>query len=158
MSGQQPISIDAKDPEYYAELLNNAEGLKKKLSRLDIRQIPPNEPCPDIPSIQDVDSPLARRLQTLLDVLADISLCHRGNVSATMASLKDDNGTPETRLYIVFNHNDGEATHCPQRLETIFKMLRKVPYVPPAMDGSPKLIPSSLENDFIEICRAIHHN
>jgi len=158
MPGKQSISIDAKDPEYYAELLKNAELLKKP-SRLDNWRIPSNErPCPDIPGIQDVDSPLARRLQTLLDVLADISLCQRGNVSATMASLKDDNGTPETRLYVVFNHNDGEATrHCPQHLETIFKMLRKVPYIPPAMDGSPKLIASSLENDFVEFCGAIHH-
>ena len=37
-------------------------------------------------------------------------------------------------------------------------MLRKVLYVPPAMDGSPKLIASSLENDFIVFCGAIHHN
>ena len=96
MSGKQPISIDAKDPEYYAELLKNAEWLKKKLSRLDIRRMPSNEqPCPDIPGIQDIDSPLAWHLQTLLDVLANISLCHRGNVSTMMASLKDDNGTPE---------------------------------------------------------------
>jgi hypothetical protein len=55
---------------------------------------------------------LAQRLQMLLDTVADISLCQRGNVSATMACLKDDKGTLETRLYIVFNHKDDEAARC----------------------------------------------
>jgi len=36
-------------------------------------------------------------------------------------------------------------------------MLRQVPYKPPAMGGSPKVIANSLEIDFIEICRAIHN-
>jgi len=75
-----------------------------------------------------------------------------------MASLKEDNDTLETRLYIVFNHENDEAAHrCPQHLETIVNMLREVPYMPPAMDGSPKVIEESLEVDFIRICRAIHN-
>ena len=104
MSGKQPISIDEKDSEHYAELLRNT-------SRLANRCLPSDER-------QDVDSPLDRHLPvTLLDVLADISLCQRRNVSATMASLKDDNGTLETRLYIVFNHEDDETAHrCPRHL------------------------------------------
>lgn len=74
--GKQPKSIDANDPEYYAELLRNGP---------ESWHLPSNErPCPDIPGIQDVDSPLSQRLQTLLDVLADISLCQRGNTSSTM--------------------------------------------------------------------------
>ncbi|KAI0276905.1 hypothetical protein BGY98DRAFT_1097818 [Russula aff. rugulosa BPL654] len=80
-----------------------------------------------------------------------------------MASLKDDGGTLETQLYIIFNHEDDEAAHrCRQHLEcvcveTIFSMLREVPYEPPAMDGSPKVIANSLETYFIEICGAIHN-
>jgi len=104
--------------------------------------------------------PLSRRLQTLLDVVADISLCQQRNVSATMARLMNDNGTLETRLYIVFNHEDDEsARHCPEylRLPSIFKMLRQVPYEPSTMDGSPKVIPEDLENDLIKICRTIHN-
>jgi hypothetical protein len=153
MSGKQPIFIDANDPEYYAELLSKA-------SRLANRRLPSDErPCPDVLGIQDVNSPLSRRLRTLLDALADISLCQRGNVSATMASIKDDRGTLETQLYIVFNHEDDEAAHhSRQHLESIFNMLRQVPYVPPAMDASKKVIPNSLKNDFIEICRAIHNH
>jgi hypothetical protein len=149
MSGiDQPISIGIEDPEYYAELF-----CKPILAN---RRLPSDErSCPDVPSIQD---PLARRLQKLLDAVAHISLCQRGNVSATMACLKDDKGTLETRLYIVFNHEDDEAARrCPQHLQVIFNMLRQVPYKPPALDGSPKVISNELENDFIEICRAIHN-
>jgi len=35
-------------------------------------------------------------------------------------------------------------------------MLRQVPYKPPALDG-PKVIANELQNDFIEICRAVHN-
>jgi hypothetical protein len=74
-----------------------------------------------------------------------------------MACLKDDKGTLETRLYIVFNHEDDEAARrCPQHLQDIFNMLRQVPYKPSATDG-PKVIANVLEDDFIEICRAIHN-
>jgi len=152
MSGEQPIPTHAKDPEYYAELLKNTFRSADWRSPFD------EQPCPDNPGrTLDIDSPLARRIQTLLDVLADISLYQRGNVSATMACLKDNSGALETRLYIVFNHEDGEAArHCRQHLETIFNMLRQVPYIP-AVDGSPKVTDESLEIDFIEICRAIHN-
>jgi hypothetical protein len=147
---QPETSIGPEDPEYYAELLC-------RTSRPANRRLPFDErPCPDVPGIQDVDDPLARRLQTLLDAVADVSLCERGNVAATMAGLKDDSGTLQTRLYIVFNHEDDDAAaRCPQHLEAIFNMLRQVPYEPPA-DGSPKFIANELENDFIEICKVIH--
>jgi hypothetical protein len=146
------IQIDAKDPEYYAELLI-------KTSRLANRRIPSDErPCSTIPGIQNVDDPLARRLQSLLDALADISLRQRGNVSATMASLKDNGGTLETTLYIVFNNEDDEAARrCPKHLETIFSMLSKVPYTPPATGGSPKVISNSLEFQLVDFCTVIHN-
>ena len=82
----------------------------------------------------------------LLDAVADISLCQRGNVSATMASLKDVNGNLETQFFIVFNHNNDEAAHrCPEHLQAIFNMLRQVPYKPPATDGSRKIMSNELE-------------
>jgi hypothetical protein len=148
----QPISIGTQDPEYYAELFC-------KISRPADQRLPSDErSCPDVPGIQNVDDPLARRLQTLLDAVADISLCQLRNVSATMASLKDDHGTLQTRLYIVFNHEDDEAAgSCSQHLRAIFDMLRRVPYRPPAMDGSPKIIANELQDDFIEFCTAIHN-
>ena len=152
MSGiNEPIFIGT-DPEYYAELLC-------KTPRVANRRLPSDErPCPDVPGIQHLDDPLARRLQTRLDAVANISLCQRGNVSATMAGLKDDKGTLETRLYIVFDHEDDEAARrCPRHLQVIFNMLRQVPFKPPAMDGSQKVIAKELENDFIEICRDIHN-
>ena len=147
----QPIDIGIEDPEYYAELFC-------RTSRLANRRLPYEERfCPDIPGIQDVDGLLSRRLQALLDAVADISLCRRRNVSATMACIKYDKGT-ETRLYIVFNHEDDEsARRCPQHLHTIFEMLRQVPYKPPSVAGSSKVIANELENDFIEICKAIHN-
>jgi hypothetical protein len=154
MSGiEQPISSGTENPQYYAELFC-------KTFRLGLahRRIPSDEQvCLDVPgSIQGVDHPLTRRLQTLLDTVADISLCERGNVSATTACVKDDKGTLETQLYIVFNHKDDEAAlRCPQHLQNIFKMLRQVPYRP--MDASPKVIANDLENDYIGVCRAIHN-
>ena len=116
---------------------------------------PMNDPVQTFPVFRNIQD---RLLPTLLDAVPDISLCQQGNVSATMACLKDDKGTLETRLYIVFNHEDDEAARrCPQHLQVIFNMLRQVPYKPPAIDGSPKVIANELENDFTEICRAIHN-
>ena len=155
MSGtDQLISIDAEDPRYYADLLH-------KIPRPANRCLPSDgRSRPDVPGhgIQNVDVALSRRLQTLLDTVADISLCQRGNVSATMASLKDNTGILETKLYIVFNHeNDKSALGCPQHLQGIFNMLRQVPYRPPGTDGSPKVIANELEDDYIGICKAIHN-
>jgi len=147
------ISIGTEDPEYYAELLRN-------IPRPANRRLQSNEQsCPDVPGIQGVDGPLVRRLQTLLDVVADISLCQQRNVSATMACLKGDKGTLETRLYIVFNHQDDEAARrCPEHLRSIFKMLCQVSYKTLATDGSPKVITKGLENDLIILCRTIHNH
>ena len=97
MSGTDPlISIDAEHPEYYADILC-------KIPR------PANQRCSDIPDIQILDFALSRRLQTLLDAVADFSLSQRGNVAATMANLKANAGTLETQLYFVFNHEDESA-------------------------------------------------
>jgi len=91
MSGiNEPISIGTEGPEYYAEIFC-------KTSRLANRRLPSDEQ-----SVQDVDGPLVRRLQTLLDAVADISLIQRGNVSATMACLKDDKGTLENAIVHCF--------------------------------------------------------
>ena len=73
-----------------------------------------------------------------------------------MACFNPDKGTLEMQLYIIFNDQDDGAAHsCPQHLQLIFGMLR--PYQPPAMDGRPKVIPKELQDDLIEICRAIHN-
>ena len=146
MSGtDQLISIDAEDPKYYADLL-------RKIPRPSNWRLPS-----DVPDIQDVSVAHSWRLQTLLDAVAEISLCQRGNVCATMASLKSDNGTTETQLYIVFNHEgDESAFHCDQHLQDIFTMLYQVPYIPPAVGGSPRAIASKIEDKFIEICKVIH--
>jgi hypothetical protein len=151
MSDEQSANIGTEDPEYYAELFC-------RTPRLANRRVPSDEQsCPDIPGIQNVDGLPPRRLKALLDAVADISLCRRGNVSATMACLKDDNGASDTRLYIVFNHEDDEsARSCHQHLETIFEMLRQVPYKPVVVGGS-KVIANALKDDFIEICQAIHN-
>ena len=59
----QLISIDAEDQKYYAELLC-------KIARPANRRLPSDGQSG---SIQDVDVALTRRLQTLLDAVADIS-------------------------------------------------------------------------------------
>jgi hypothetical protein len=138
-------------PEYYAELL-------QKSSRPDHRRPETNQrSCANIPGIQNVDDELSKRLQTLLDVIADISIRERGNVSATMASVIRNGNVLKTQLYIVFNHEtDDAATKCKGHLETIFQMLRKVD-PPPTNRGSPKIIPNTLMEDFIKICAVIHN-
>jgi hypothetical protein len=152
MSGtDQLISIDAEDPKYYADLLC-------KIPRTANRRLPSNgQSCSDVPGIQNVDIALTRCLQTVLDAVADISLCRRGNVSATMASLKDNAGTLKTQLYIVLNlQEDESAVYCSQHLQNVFNMLHLVPFRSLATDGSPKVIARELESNHIEILRAIH--
>jgi hypothetical protein len=64
----QLISIDAEDPKYHADLLS-------KIPRIANRRLQSDEQsCPDVPGIENVDIALTRRLQTLLDAVADISL------------------------------------------------------------------------------------
>jgi hypothetical protein len=156
MSGtDQLIDIRADEPEFYAELLS-------KIPRPANRRLQPSgeQSCSDIPDIQDFDFALSRRLQTRLDAVADISLCQRGNVSATMVSLKHYavTDTLETKLYIVFNHeNDDSAGYCDQHLQNIFTMLREVPDKTPETGGSPKDIADKLEDDCIGICTEIHN-
>ena len=83
MSDELSANIGTEDPEYYAELF-------WRTPRLANRRLPSDEhSCPVIPGIQN-DGFLSRRLQALLDAVADISLCRRGNVSATMACVMDD--------------------------------------------------------------------
>ena len=84
-------------PEYYADMLKIAS--RSTDLPFDERS------CRDMPGLQGVDNLLSQRLQAVLEVLADISLHEKGNVSVTTASLKDNSGTLETKLYIVFNHD-----------------------------------------------------
>jgi hypothetical protein len=147
----EPLSISTEDPVYYTELLKEIPSLVDRSLLSDERS------CPRIPGIQGVDDTLARRLQTLFDDIASISLCENGNVSATTACLKTDKGTLKTQLYIVFNHQEDEApSRCRQHLQSIFAMLRQVPYTPPAIKGSPQFIAGELEGYLIDICTAIH--
>jgi hypothetical protein len=152
----QPISMGTEEPEYFAELLS-------MIPRRADRRLPSDESsCPNLP-VQNVDGPLAQRLQGLLNVIADISLTDRGNVSATMACLKNakDEGTLETQLYVVFNHErDTAYSDCRQHLDSIFESLRQVPYQAPATAataGSPKVIANDLIDNLTAICEAIHN-
>jgi plasmid stabilization system protein ParE len=147
--------VSTEDPEYYAELLREA-------GELENRCLPFDEQFGSCSVLGIQNSPLFRRLQPLLDGLANISLCRQGNASATMASLNVDKRTPdsdlETRLYIIFNHEDDEAAgRCAQHLESVFDMLSQVPYMPPSIKGSRKFIPKELEDNLIIFCRAIHN-
>ena len=134
----QPITVGTADPEFYAELL-------RKTTRLANTRLP------------SIDGPLTLR-QILLNAVADISLCQRGNVSATMACLKDNGGTLETQLYVVFNHQDDEAARsCPPHLESIFGMLHQIPCETTAMDDSSEDVPTEVVENFVKIVRAIHN-
>ena len=112
------------DPEYYAELL------QKSSRPADRRQQTNQQSCGNIP-IQNVNDELSKRLRTLLNVIADISILEHGNVSATMASVIREGDVLKTQLYIVFNHqNDDAARNCENHLKTIFRMLHEVSYTP----------------------------
>jgi hypothetical protein len=152
----EPITFGTDHPEYYAELL------MKTVQPADRRVQSDKQPSPIIPGIQAVDGPLSKRLQTLLDVIADISLCRRRNVAASMACLKHNNSNEsglETRLYIVFNHQgDDAARSCPSHLDSVLEILRRVPYEPPAKDGPPKVIAPKFRQNQVEICTVIHNH
>ncbi|KAF8324716.1 uncharacterized protein EI90DRAFT_2242868 [Cantharellus anzutake] len=148
----QPILVGAEDPEYYAELLfkiwrNNPN-----------RRLSDETLCSDISGVRGIDKNLSGRLRTLLDVVAAISLPTRGNVSATMACVKDHQGTLETQVYIAFNHEDDDAaSSCPDHLRSIFDMLSQIPYKPLGTDGSPNDISKELDGSLTRVCRAIHN-
>ena len=74
-----------------------------------------------------------------------------------MASLEVNAGTLETKLYFVFNHEDESARGCSEHLHNILTMLRNVPHIPPATDGSPKTFANELKHYDIQICQAIHN-
>jgi hypothetical protein len=145
------LSIGPSDPAYYADLFQNTTSLVD-------RRLPSDASCPIVPGIKAIDNKLTRRLQTLLDDIASISLCKKGNVSATMACLKYGHGTLKTQLYIVFNHQKDDSHRlCLQHLKSIFRTLKQVPYKTPEMDGSPQLIMADFKTEFFEICRVIHN-
>src|SRR5260370_27772946 len=150
---KQPITFGTEHPEYYAELL-------RKTARPADGHVPyDKQPRPINPGIQAVDGPLSKRLQTLLDVIADISLCRRGNVAASMVCLKGNKSGLETRLYIVFNHQrDDAARSCPSHLDSVIEILRRVPYEPPEMGGSQKVITPKFRQNQVEICTVIHNH
>jgi len=148
----QLLSISTDNPVFYTELL-------KKITSTVNRRLPFHERlCPEVPGIQDVDGILAWRLQTLLDDIAAISIHKKGNVSATTACLRDDNGTLKTRLYIVFNHEEDEAPRrCGHHMRSIFSILQQIPCKPRSMDGSPKVIGDEFEDNLIDVARTIHN-
>jgi hypothetical protein len=97
------------DPEYYAELLQKSSRPANRQQQIN------QQSCGNIPGIQNVDDELSKRLRTLLDVIADISICKRGNVSATMASVIRDGDVLKTQLYIVFKSLTRQLTSAPRR-------------------------------------------
>jgi hypothetical protein len=136
-----PPLIDANHPEYYAELLSNG-------ARTERRCLPPEERrfYPHIPRI--------------LDLVADVSHCERGNVSATMASLTANRGTLETQLYTVFNRGLGDdgIHRCRNHLKTIFNKLQQVSRESPApaTNDLPEDIEPSLKEYLVDLCKVIH--
>lgn len=139
--------IGPENPMYYAVLLKDIQGLVGRRLPFDERSCS----CPAIP--------LSRRLQALLDDIASISLCKKGNVSATAVCLKNDKGptgTLETQLYIVFNKQDEAHSRCAQHLQSIFSMLCQVPFKPPVR-GSPQLVAEDLHEHLIKICNTIQN-
>ena len=144
-------SMKPEDPELYAELLSKIPRTTNRCQPSD------GQSCPNVPGIQKLNFALSQHLQTLLNAIADISLCQQGNITATMASVKDNTSTLETQLYIVFNHqNDESVLACTQHLQNIINMLCQVPFASSATDSSLKVILRELESNQIEICQAIH--
>jgi hypothetical protein len=71
MPSQPPPPIDANDPEYYTELLTYCDRSEPEPLRLPLNK---RQTRRDIVGVQAVDAELSRRLHTLLDAIADISL------------------------------------------------------------------------------------
>jgi len=119
--------IDPTHPVFYGELLWLFTGFT---SGLDVpRRIHQPAPCPNLPFSSDLDPGFVKRLQTLLDVLADISVWEKKNLAATSAQLTQAGATLATHLYVVFNSSDEDSRQsCRTHLWGIFESLRGVKY------------------------------
>lgn len=145
-------NIDPTHPVYYGELL------WLFTSGRDVTRRMQPAPCPNLPfRPSDLDPGLVKRLQTLLNVLADISVWEKRNVAATSAQLTQAGATLATHLYIIFNSSDeGSRRSCRAHLWGIFESLRGVNYYPSPADGSPKLIDERFHDDIAKISSSLH--
>ncbi|KAI0294158.1 hypothetical protein BC826DRAFT_1012660 [Russula brevipes] len=135
--------IDPTHPVYYGELLWLVT------SGRDVpRRIQP-APCPNLPFPKsDRDPDFVKRLQTLLDVLASISVWEKKNLAATSAQLTQAGDTLATHLYVVFNSSD---EHSRQSCRT-----HLWGYYPSPADGSPKVIDERFDDDIAKISSSLH--
>ncbi|KAI0289385.1 hypothetical protein BC826DRAFT_1032404 [Russula brevipes] len=115
------MDVDPTHPVFYGELL----WLFTSGRNVPRRQIQP-APCPNLPfPPSDRDPDFVKRLQTLLDVLASISVWEKKNVAATSAQLTQAGDTLTTHLYVVFNSsNEHSRQSCRSHLWDIFESLR----------------------------------
>jgi hypothetical protein len=146
--------IGPTHPVYYGELLWLFTGI----TWLDVpRRIHQPAPCSNLPFPSDLDSGFVKRLQTLLDVLADISVWEKKNLAATSAQLTQAGATLATHLYVVFNSSDEDSRQsCRTHLWGTFESLRVVKYYPSPDDGSPELIDERFHGDIAEISSSLH--
>jgi hypothetical protein len=145
--------IDPTHPVYYGELL----WLFTSGRDVPRRQIQP-APCPNLPFPQlDRDPDFTKRLQTLLDVLASISVQEKKNVAATSAQLTQAGDRLATHIYVVFNSSDEHSRQsCRSHLWGVFESLRGVENYPSPADGSPKIIDRRFNGDIAKISSNLH--
>ncbi|KAI0287896.1 hypothetical protein BC826DRAFT_1041480 [Russula brevipes] len=137
--------IDPTHPVFYGELLwLFTSGRDVPRHRI---QPTPSLPFPDF----------VKRLQTLLDVLASISVWEKKNVAATSAQLTQAGDTLATHLYVVFNSsNEHSRQSCRSHFLGVFKSLRGVEHYPSPADGSPKIIDKRFNDDIAKISSRLH--
>jgi hypothetical protein len=145
--------IDPTHPVYYGELL----WLFTSGRDVPRRQIQP-APCPNLPFPPlDRDPDFTKRLQTLLDVLASISVWQKKNIAATSAQLTQAGDTLATHIYVVFNSSDERSRqNCRSHLWGVFESLRGVEHYPSPADGSPKIIDERFNDDIAKISSNLH--
>ncbi|KAI0302493.1 hypothetical protein BC826DRAFT_1172733 [Russula brevipes] len=150
------MDVDPTHSVFYGELLWLFTSFTSGRN-VPRRQIQP-APCPNLlfpPSDRDPD--FAKRLQTLLDVLASISVWEKKNVAATSVQLTQAGDTLATHLYVVFNSsNEHSRQSCRSHLWDVFESLRGVEHCPSPADGSPKIMDKRFIDDIAKISSSLH--
>jgi hypothetical protein len=146
------MDVDPTHPVYYGELLwlfTSGQDTPRRIQPA---------PCPNLPFPRsDRDPDFVKRLQTLLDVLASISVWEKKNVAATSAQFTQAGDTLATHLYVVFNSSNKHSRQsCRSHLWGVFESLRGVEHYPSPADGSSKVIDKRFNDDIAKISSSLH--
>ncbi|KAK7462827.1 hypothetical protein VKT23_007404 [Stygiomarasmius scandens] len=141
-SEREPSLLTLSDPEFYSEFLYYLHrDAERRWTHTEGSTLEPNMTLP----IRSLDEAVLKRLYSVLDIFALISVSEPGNVAAVTASItQDHNGTLSTIIYIVFSRelSPTDAERVVSHFGDIFSILRDIS-IPGSEESSKVLRPES---------------